>query len=234
MIHKLNIITFGIVVFIGTSCSVDPTATQREQPDPPRFILKSDDQANMEYGIDAIPEGDGIFLIWQNMNNNQVKWTKIYRRAEFENGFQFLTSVNEPESTFVDYDLELEMRYYYYLKSVDKRRFDSLPSDTLSYMLLPKATNLNHSLDAIPTFVWHYPFVSPVGFLLRLEDVSSNEVVWMSLVTSFDSIVEINYNWDNRAMLDSIPSGRSFRWRVDVLGPDLFSGSESVWKLLER
>lgn len=141
--------------------------------------------------------------------------------------------MNAPDSIFIDYDIELESRYYYYLKSVDKRRFDSVTSDTVSYMLLSKARNLNHSKVAKPTFAWHYPFVSPVGYLLRMEDVNSDEVIWISLVTSFDSITEIQYNWDGKALLDSIPTNPQFRWRVDVLGPDIFSGSESVWKLLE-
>jgi len=141
--------------------------------------------------------------------------------------------VNAPDSIFIDYDIELESRYYYYLKSVDKRRFDSVTSDTVSYMLLSKARNLNHSKVAKLTFAWHYPFISPVGYLLRMEDVNSDEVIWISLVTSFDSITEIQYNWDGKALLDSIPTNRQFRWRVDVLGPDIFSGSESVWNLLE-
>ena len=223
------------VIFISLHCNKKATEPEPTKPNPPEFVLKSLDGAENETGIDAIPDGNGIALEWYPADQNIVEWIKIYKQSQNNPEFSFLASVESQDSMYVDYDINLETRYYYFLKSVDKTKVESLPSDTVAYKLLPKAGNLSHTDHPIPTFSWQYPYLSPVGYLVRLEDNQSAEIIWISSeIQSYELITMVVYNFDGRAKLDTLTSGRQYRWRVDVLGSDLFSGSESGWKLIER
>ena len=224
------------MVFI-LHCNKNSSDPEPENPDRPEFVTKSLDTAENETGIDAIPEGSGILLEWHPLNIDLVEWVKIYKRSQGYQNFQFLTSVASTDSMYIDYDINIETRYYYYLKSVDKVKVESLPSDTISYKLLPKATSLNYSNFAVPTFSWQYPYLSPVGYLVRLEDDGSSEVIWISSeIQSYEptTTTNISFNFDGKSKLDSLQTGFKYRWRVDVLGSDLYSGSESGWNIIER
>jgi len=232
-------IVISILIFCGIffifNCNKNTSDPEPEKPDQPEFATKSLDIAEHETGIDAIPEGNGILLEWEPLNIDLVEWVKIYKKSQGSQNFHFLTSVASTDSIYIDYDVNIETRYYYYLKSVGKAKVESLPSDTSSYRLLPKAASLNYTGSAVPSFSWQYPYLSPVGYLIRLEDEGSSEVVWISNeIQSYDLITTIDYNNDGKAKLDSLQSGLKYRWRVDVLGSDLYSGSESGWNIIEK
>ena len=223
---------FNIFCIIGCNNATEPEPLR---PDPPEIIPKSSDEAAIETGIDAIPDGTGIFLQWSLPKNNLIKWIKIYRKSAKDNNFLFLSSESSIDTFFVDYEVYHGLLYSYYLIAVNRDRVESLPSDTVSYSLFPKPDNLNQSAGPKPVLSWHYSYIPPVGYLIRLEDYDSGELVWLSTVGQvYESIISATYNWDGGAVLDSLSTGVRFRWRVDVLGSDLYSGSESNWKLLER
>lgn len=222
------------MIFCIIQCN-NGTEPEPIRPDPPEIIPKSSDEAATESGIDAIPDGVGIFLHWSLPKNNLIKWIKIYRKSANDKNFLFLTSESSIDTFFVDYEVYHGLLYSYYLIAVNRDRVESLPSDTVYYRLYPKPNNLNQDDGPKPVFSWHYSDIPPVGYLLRLENYDSSELVWLSTVGRFyESIVSVTYDWDGNAVLDSLSTGVRFRWRVDVLGSDLFSGSESNWKLLER
>ena len=205
------------------------------RPDPPRIVAKSPDAALQETGIDAIPEGNGIYFAWYPPEDNRVKWIKIYRRAQNEEKFQFLYSVSSQDTSFIDYEIYPEIPYFYYLTSVTRNRINSAPSDTIHYMLFSKPDGLSTTNGSKPVFSWHYPALPPIGYYLRLEDEQTTERIWLSEITHvYDAVIQVAYNYDGTAKLDSLPVGRRFRWRVDVIGMDMFSGAESNWKLLQR
>ncbi len=231
--HQIVKLLFCLIVFIF-KCN-NSTEPEKIRPGPPEIIPKSSDEAIVETGIDAIPEGFGIFLEWSLPQDNQIKWIKIYRKSMEEAKFLFLSSESSVDTFFIDYEINQGITYYYYLVSVSRNRMESLPSDTVHYKLYPKPSGLSHTSGPQPFFSWHYSAIPPIGYLLRLEDYNSGDLIWLSLVARvYDPIVRVVYNWDGNALADSLPFGGRFRWRVDILGSDLFSGSESNWKLLDR
>ncbi len=231
-ICRLNFILLFWVFLITFNCTKNSTAPQPERPDRPKFVAKSLDNAVYESGIDAVPEGNGIFIHWYLPQANRIQWIKIYRKTEYEEEYQFLASVDYSDTLYVDYDVELDLRYFYFLKAVDFKKIESLASDTVNYRLYPKANGLHATAQPRPVFAWQYQSLPPIGYLLRLEEEASANVVWLSFVESYDLLNQVEFNWDGKARLDSLQLGNRYRWRIDVLGADLFSGSESNWKLL--
>ena len=221
--------------FLITFNCKNSSEPELERPERPQIVPKSPDEARIEAGIDAIPVGDGIFFEWYLPQDSRIKWIKVYRRAQNEEDFVFLTSVSSLDTFYIDYNIYPEVQYYYYLISVSRNKVESETSDTLYYSLYPKPDGLSIEDNAKPTFSWHYPSIPPLGYLLRLENKETFDIIWQSFVTQvYESIVKVEYNWDGKAQLDSLQIGTQYRWRVDVIGDNLYSGSESNWKLLER
>jgi len=233
-IPRLNFILLFCGILITFNCAKNSSAPESKRPERLMFTAKSPDDAECESGIDAVPEGDAILLQWFLPRDDRVQWTKIYRSCENEEDYQFLASVGYSDTLYLDYDVNLDTRYFYFIKAVDSKRVESLASDTVTYKLYPKPNGLRATTQARPVFAWQYLSLPPIGYLLRLEEDGSANLVWLSLVESYDLISQVEFNWDGKAKIDTLQSGKRYRWRVDVLGADLFSGSESGWKLLER
>lgn len=234
---KSETICFLLILLLTTGVHGCRNSSEPEQvkPDPPRIVVKSEDTSVQETGIDAIPEGNGIFFAWYLPKDDQVKWIKIYRRAQNEEKFQFLSSVSSQDTSFIDYEIYTEISYFYYLTAVTRNKVNSVPSDTIHYMLFPKPDGLSATNGSKPVFSWHYSALPPIGYYLRLEDEQTAERIWLAEITQvYDAVIQVGYNDDGTAKLDSLPAGRRFRWRVDVIGMDIFSGAESNWKLLQR
>lgn len=221
--------------FLITFNCENSTEPELDHPERPQIVPKSPDEARLETGIDAIPEGDGIFFDWYLPQDSRVKWIKIYRRLQNEEDFVFLTSLSSLDTFYIDYDIYQEVQYFYYIISVTRNKVESEPSDTLHYRLYPKPDGLSNSDSSEPIFTWHYPSIPPLGYLLKLEEKETFEIIWQSFIAQvYEAVVKIEFNWDGNAQLDSLQIGKQYRWRVDVIGNDLYSGSESNWKLLER
>ncbi len=184
------------MIFCFIQCN-NATAPEPIRPDPPEMVPKSLDEAAIETGIDAISDGMGILLQWSLPQKNLIKWIKIYRKSANDNKFLFLSSESSIDTFFIDYEVTYGILYSYYLIAVNRDNTESLPSDTVFYRLYPKPNNLNHTDGPKPVFSWHYSFIPPVGYLLRLENYDSGELVWISTVGRFyESIVSVAYNWD--------------------------------------
>ncbi|HDL17961.1 MAG TPA: hypothetical protein ENH29_02795 [Bacteroidetes bacterium] len=234
---RLETICFLLILLLTTGVHGCRNSSEPEpvRPDPPQIVAKSPDTALQETGIDAIPEGDGIFFAWHPPRDDRVKWIKIYRRAQNEDKFQFLASVSSRDTSFIDYEIYPEIPYFYYLTTVTRNRVNSAPSDTIHYMLFPKPGGLSNSEGNKPAFSWHYSALPPIGYYLRLEDEQTAERIWLAEITHvYDAVVQVEYNFDGTANQDSLVTSHRYRWRVDVIGMDFFSGAESNWKLLQR
>ena len=196
----------------------------------PLLYASPPDTLLQERGIDAVPEGDALQLDWQR--NSRYSGYLLYRRGEGDKGFVSLRQLNGRDSTFVDQDnLALNKRYYYYLVGLDEDNNKSESSETVDYMLVPKAYNLGISWSPEVIFFWNIPEVAPDQYLLKLFDDFTNELVWMSRVRSGygDLREQVQYNWDKKAKPAGLVSGRRYRWRIDVIGSATRSGSESQW-----
>jgi hypothetical protein len=93
-------------------------------PSPVKMVEHSagDDLLPIERGIDAVPESDGIFLVWHSLKDQNIKPYNIYRKKDGESFFQKIKTIDletaSPgrDTTYVDDNLEsgLNLNTYYH------------------------------------------------------------------------------------------------------------------------
>lgn len=215
---------------LGLACSTQP---EKEQgPSPPVLLAPPDDLALVERGIDAVPEADAIQIDWLLPEQvADLAGFRLYRRTA-RGAFVLLKSLKSQDTTFVDdQNIEVGTRYYYFMTSVDRAGREGPPSDTVDYALVPKAFNLHSTGTLTPVFRWQVHDY-PSQYVVKLFDLTDGSKVWFSLVFSdfADQDEEVTYNWDGTAATPTLIAGRSYRWRVDVVGSERNSGSESNWR----
>lgn len=71
----------------------------------------------------------------------------------------------------MDADVKPEVRYFYFMTAIDQRGREGPPSDTVDYMLVPKAFNLHCTATLTPVFRWHIN-TYPSQYVLKLFDLS--------------------------------------------------------------
>ncbi|MDH7561408.1 MAG: hypothetical protein QHJ34_14435, partial [bacterium] len=210
-------------------CSKD--IPEEHGPPAPILLKPPDDLAVVEKGIDAVPEADAIQLDWLAPDGEDLAGFRLYRRTGRSGAFLLLKSFKAQDSTHVDAaGIEVGTRYFYLMTAVDHFGRESAPSDTVDYQLVPKAFNLHCTASLTPVFRWHVQDY-PGQYVLKLFDLSDGSKVWFSLVQSSYTGQEevVPYNWDGTAAASALVSGRQYRWRVDVVGVERNSGSESAW-----
>jgi hypothetical protein len=223
----------GIVLILISVCQCDRQTTT---PDllsiRVAFVPASADTAVTECGIDAVPQADAIQLQWQLQSG--LSEYRLYRKAAHEARFALLVVLNEPESYYTDSEnILLNTRYFYYLIAANREGRVTQPSDTVDYMLLPKPINLAQAWKA-DTLLFHWqpaPQSLPDYYLLKLFDDATLRLIWLALVPSYQAVEEkVIYNRDGQARLTRLETGRAYRWRVDAVGSESRSGSESQWQ----
>lgn len=209
-------------------CDTQPTQHQQEVPSP-HFVLAPDDTALTEYGVDAIPEADAIFLQWQRTAVHDR--FRLFRRTREEKSFSLIATLSGVDTTCID-PVAVGVRCYYYLLAGDEGEKWSAPSDTVDYLLIDKAVQLKVLFGSPVEFLWQYQGTNPGQYILRLVDEETGQPVWLSVVRSaYQGPQErANYNWDGKANETVLVSGRRYRWRVDCRGSEKHSGSESAWQ----
>ncbi len=214
---------------LALACSTEPE--QGVGPPPPVLLPPPDDLAEEERGIDAVPEADAIQIDWLlPEGSKQLAGFRLYRRAG-RGSFVLLKSFKAQDTTFVDnLDIQVGVRLHYFMTAVDGAGREGPPSDTVNYALLPKAFNLHSTATLTPVFRWQVHGY-PSQYVLKLFDLTNGCRAWFSLVTSdfADEDEEVTYNWDGRAATFTLVAGHVYRWRVDVVGTESNSGSESAW-----
>ncbi len=201
----------------------------------PVIISSPADTLVIERGIDAVPELNAIQVDWQP--RPEYAGYELYRRSENETKFSLLGSFTDTDSSYLDQAAIVpNKRYYYYLRAFDKKQNWTPPSDTLDYMLLDKAFNLSVSSANPLVFHWQVQEILPPSYVLKLFDDASGEKIWFSnIVSSYQGLEEqAIYNWDGQAKSAQLTPGQSYRWRVDIIGADSHSGSESTWHRFKR
>lgn len=226
------ILILGVLFFI-LNCA--EKSTQPEiKPDPVLLIQSGSPYDEIEKGIDAVPESDGIYLEWRDPEDPSVEFYEIYRSEDPDDRFIPVGKVYDPDTAFVDETVELFKRFYYFVQSVSDLNARSEPSDTLYYTLLEKPTNL------FPSGVWEetnprlsWDNVQEDVYLVRIADDLLDKVVWMAEAESRyeerESVV-VEFDATDIVPIDSLLRHRDYFWRVDVIRrDDMNSGSESQW-----
>lgn len=203
-----------------------------ERPTPVSLISGAPDTSQVEYGMDAVPEGDKIHIEWQTVNPEQDMFYEIYRSSTETGPFIKIATVSFPDTSYEDQVSPLT-RYYYYVVAVNDEGVKSAPSDTLSYKLLYKPEGLFPvgETNAVPLFRWRDPNSPPAHlYVIRVREATSGEYVWIASIESqYNVEMTAKYNFNHLARIDSLVPGNSYEWRVDIVGNEPNCGSESPW-----
>jgi hypothetical protein len=215
---------------------------ESEKPSRVVFLHNTSDTSQFESGMDAIPEGDFIQLEWIPSSEDIVTGYEIYRKETREGAFQKIAGADEVEAyrdVYIDEVDTIGIRYFYYMLAVTPDGEKSDPSDTLDYALIKKAKLIEPIGDCgeqMPVFRWKDENdVTQQGYIIRLVEQSNEDYVWLYMLTS-DEInwggqeQSIRFNVDSSAAIDSLEWNQTYQWRIDIVGPEMNCGSESVWR----
>ncbi|MFH1941829.1 MAG: hypothetical protein ABIL68_06965 [bacterium] len=235
---RLSFFLLFVVIFAIFKCTKILDSVVGE---PVRVVLipSISDTCRYERGMDAVPEGDAILIAWIPSGEENVTEYEIYRGSRKDAVYTQIARVQVPDSTYLDYRVTLDTRHYYYLLAVNDEGIRSEPSDTLNYKLIRKSTGLlpvGVTTIAKPVFSWHDPNTPQKAFyVIRLMESATKQVVWLSLIpSSYSGDREtVQFNHDGTAHIDSLGADIDYQWRVDVVGSEDCSGSESEWIALK-
>ncbi|MFN3135670.1 MAG: hypothetical protein ACK44H_08900 [Candidatus Kryptonium sp.] len=228
---KIQIIFWiSIVLF---SCS--PNRESLPAPDRPKIYPVPDPLSESDIGSGAIPEVDGIKILWSKVTNSSGY--KIYRgemkgdKVEFRFYFDVRAQVGVSDTFFIDRNVEFRKVYYYYVRAYNRDNVESQPSDTISFELYLKPRLIspgnNSDVDADTlTFKWDDPNGGG-DFVIRVKNAQTDGLIWMYNYRSFSDF-SVRFNIDSKARENLIP-GRQYKWRVDGVQFGQNAGSKSNW-----
>jgi hypothetical protein len=203
----------------------------KDRPDPVKFIDKSEEYEIPEKGIDAIPEEVAIFIEWFRPDNSEIEKYQIYRQTDPLDDFYLIDTIQD--TFYIDIITDIVPRYYYYVIAVNYDNIRSESSDTLNYKLLEKPTPLapsGFSDSVTPEFRWE-DHTRANDYIIRVIRSDDEAVMWNATIpANLGNTIQNNvYNSDLSANIAELERGVGYQWRVDVIGPEDFCGSESVW-----
>jgi len=250
----------SVLLFLLIGCeSSDVTA--------PQFVPKSPPDSLNEKGIDAHPD-NAIYLEWiepASAEDEVIQGYYLYRGKLIDQEYQFEriaviernTGILFDSDKYIDYNVNLDTTYYYYLKSHNDFTVSQTTSDTTYYKLSYKAIPYKPLGDIYsdqPSFEFRYPRFNIDNinyFYLRLAcfENESYSIKYFIKIFRFDLSEFIFTTYLNSIgshttiLMDNLPldtSGKkylekgSYRWRIDAIASQLggapeTEGSESAW-----
>lgn len=235
----MRIFLIILVLFFLTSCKTT-TNNNLPEPDVVQMVPKSADTASVENGIDAYPLSDGILVHWYLLPNTDKSITEynIHRRPESESFFSIVSTIQnistfDTAMTYLDENVEKNQFYYYYVTAVNRDNKKSpRPDSTVYYRLLhkPLLSQANNIFEGqFPVLEWTFMGeVPPDQFILRIELDALPKVHYIG---KFQNLTYVQLQRLDLNEISGIPafSPGVYKWRIDEVGADDFSGSESNW-----
>jgi hypothetical protein len=237
---KKNIL---IVLFIISNALLIFTCKNQDQPESPpqrvTIVTKTPEYAILEQGIDTIPEKDAIKLEWHPNSERNLNGYAVFRSKWPDKNYLEITRIKEIygtiDTTFIDDSVQVNNRYYYYIRAFIKSDLLGEPSDTVNYQLIPKPQLLGTSLkNEVFLFRWTYsdPVSAPDDFVFRLQrKINFNE--YQNLNPSVNSI---RYTFPEEWSLEELGydnqlSAGEYNWWIDAFIPGQNMGAESnIWQ----
>ncbi len=189
-------------------------------------------------GIDAVPDGDWIRVLWQPFVDVDLSHVKVYRFDQFNNNPVLIDSVSASSRQYIDSrnSLNVETVYSYFIDLVDFSG-NSTRSDTVSYAILSKPIIISpdHNQTLAPSgiqFKW-----SASGFASKYRVLVFDETYKYLWHQDYD----VAYEEDVMTVpfpvnLAQEQSGKSIIWRVDSFEMNIeldgFMGAESNERVL--
>lgn len=199
---------------------------------------KTPENVKIEHGIDAFTSenGDGgIFLEWYANSEKNLAGYSVFRSELPDKNFIEITKIEKVydliDTSFVDDSVDVNTRYYYFIRAFgDDDQFGE-PSDTVYYTLLQMPELLGTSMaDGNPVFSWTYPDPpsAPNDFIFRLQRKVSN-----NLYEILDPVAEtIKYSFPEEWSLGELGYANALQpgiyvWWIDAFIPTGNAGGES-------
>ena len=233
----LSVFFYIFILFVLTCSEEDNT------PPPPasvKLVEKTAEDSPVEHGIDAISEKDAIFLEWYANKEKNLAGYVIYRSKGVDENFEEIARItkryNLIDTTFIDESVDIQIRYYYFVRAFDDFVQFSSPSDTVSYKLVEKPI-LSYPVGRIganytPSFIWDFDanFV-PNQFVIRVMKKEDKNYVYY--FTKLLNIIDGNsgytphqeWNFNTLKFPMQLTTG-TYLWRIDPVGSEINQGGE--------
>ncbi len=221
-----------LICFCAAGCVSEKIAADLDPPPVPQFVTRTSDLSLVEHGIDAVAEGNYIYIAWNPSDAGDLSGYKVYRQAQDSISFlppeliedlplSELSSASAPDYTDRSSLLSpnaqtgLSQGFYYWVSAYDASGNESGLSESAFYKLLPKAT-LSPPVQQNDSLViqWSYATaaVSQVDyFVVRLFQSGGGawEPFWLQQHAFFDPL---------RVVYPQSLAAGSYRVQVDVVG----------------
>lgn len=243
LICKMKILLIIVLSVLMFYCS--PTSSDNApRPEKIRMVQRTADTAfvDIEKGIDAIEEDNGLVLMWyQPENQTSIDHYNIYRSTDPDGlvNFNRLTATDLffTDTTYTDRSLNLETLYSYFVTAVNEDSQESLPSDTVRYRLIEKAELSNPGDGEVLTdpaeiiFLGSFTNGIAQSSVLRIERLVGStfrELIYLQYKPNFDNYDgTVQYTLPEAVLRNYFESGEEYTWRIDLIRDLEFWGSES-------
>jgi len=244
---------FAIVLLLISACSgEDDPFKDTTPPSKPLLIphlgdagdppIQLEDGSYMEItddnnGIDTVPDGHKLRLLWKPFIDNDLSHLKIFRYSDIHPDVIEIASIQPNTTHYTDEGPLIERVWYSYFVELFDTSGNSTVSDTVSYALLAKSNLISPVHGAYVStnnlrFYWNRAD-DRTGFYRVLLWNENNELIWsddLNLANEDDPLWLALPN-----MYPPIPAGSTLRWRVDYFDwseqHQMNMGSESEERL---
>ncbi len=231
MMRRNCIIFIPLLLFL--SCS--PNRESLPAPEKVKIYPVPDPISESDVGSGAVPEVDGIKIVWGKVENSAGY--KVYRgemktdKVEFSFYRDIMAQAGIADTFFIDTNVELRKRYFYFVRAYNRDNIEGQPSDTISFELYLKPRLIspgNDSQVSADTLIFRWDDPNGGGdFVLRVKNAQTDSVVWIYSYRSYSDF-SVKFNVDLKAKEDLL-SGRQYKWRVDRVQFGQSAGSRSKW-----
>jgi hypothetical protein len=232
----LLLLTIGcLVMSLLSGCGKENVATDTEPPAQVSFTPRSAETDSVESGIDAVPEGNYIYLSWLPSYAADLAGYRLYRQAEdsvdrvmIAEGIQTIEYIDRDAALAPNSQTGFSMGFFYWVTAYDESGNESALSQSAYYRLMDKpglSTPVPQSNSVILS--WSYNHLDPLvtsGFIVRLFRFSGSNLI----------PIFIENHQEFFPLTTICPFGLSpgnYRYQVDVVGAtptDQPSGSEAA------
>jgi len=236
---KIALAIFIAAILVFWNCA-DTTSSENPVPGQVILVQKSAEDDSVEKGVDAKhipgsqPPRDGIIIEWHPVEDNDLAGYVIRRSIVNDSTAFGVTSrvrraAGKIDTFYVDDNVSAGTRYYYRVSAEDAENEGPL-SEPANYFLEEMCT-LNAPTPTAPfdgNFRWQWPAIQPSQFIFRLlKEIIPNTPFKLIFVQTFDNDFSPNQEWSLAELgIGALTPGR-YQWRVDIIGNEPNSGSES-------
>jgi len=221
------------LIFMLVGCASEEIAVDIDPPVVVEITPRSNDDAILETGIDAVPDGDYIYISWLPSLANDLAGYRIYRMEDVVDADR--TMIEEVEANATEYEDRDSVLapdqatghssgFKYWVTAFDESGNESSLSEEAYYKLLLKPDLIGYEVGTDSLLLnWSYDLTSgaDVYFVIRLFEGAESVPFWTKAYNLF-SPLQVAYP-------GTLNPGQ-YVYKVDVVGvtpEEMPSGSEA-------